>query len=227
MDLKTHYDSLWKQTLPKFKRAQFEFDPLINAAEDTRYGVTLLARPSDEVKQNILKPLDKIKSVAPNQYYYPDSDLHLTVLSIISCYAGFTLDEIDPLEYRDLISSAIDSVSPFRIQFKGLTASPSCILVQGFPENDQLNKLRNNLRNKFNQSKLQHSIDQRYKLQTAHMTVIRFKEPFKDSPKFVRTISDLRDHHFGSCLIKHLELVGNDWYQQEDKVKLISTFELR
>lgn len=217
---------MWTTSLHKFKRQQFQFDPLFDADDDNRYGLTLLARPSEEVKHNILDALEEIKSIAPNQYYYPDSDLHITMLSIISCYPGFSPDTIDKKEYCKIIGSAVASVAPIRIAFRGVTASPSCILIQGFPENNQLRILRNTLRNTFKQSGLQHSIDKRYQLQTAHMTAIRFKEPFAESGTFVKAIGSLRDKEFGSCPVKQLELVGNDWYHREEKVQCIRKFKL-
>lgn len=226
MDLREHYNKMWAASIQKFKRQQFQFDPLLDADDDNRYGLTLLARPSKEVKQSILDALEEIKRLAPNQYYYPHSDLHITMLSIISCYPGFSPDAIDTKEYCKIIDSAVASVAPFRISFHGVTASPFCILIQGFSEDDQLKILRDTLRDTFRQSELQHSIDKRYQLQTAHMTAIRFKESFAESEAFVKAIENLRDKDFGSCSVKQLELVGNDWYHREEKVQRIHKFEL-
>lgn len=226
MNIEDHYNKLWNQSLQKFRSNEFEFDPLINSDDDNRYGITLLARPSKKVKQNISNILDEIRSVAPNQYYYPDSDLHVTVLSIISCYAGFSLDQIDQVDYLKIVQSAIDSIAPFEIRFRGVTASSSCMLIQGFPRGNQLNFLRNELREKFKDSGLQHSIDKRYPLQTAHMTVVRFKEPFENAERFISTVAKLRDRDFGSCVTDQVELVGNDWYQQQKKAKSIAKISL-
>lgn len=226
MNLREHYNDMWEASLQKFKSQQFQFDTLLDADGDNRYGLTLLACPSEEVKQSIFDVLEEIKKIAPNQYYYPHTDLHITMLSIISCYPGFSPDAIDTKEYCKIIESAVASVSPFRITFRGVTASPSCILIQGFPEDDQLRILRNTLRDTFKRSKLQHSIDKRYQLQTAHMTAIRFQEPFAQSKRFVKAIERSRDKDFGSCSIEQLELVGNDWYHQEKKVQRIHKFKL-
>lgn len=226
MDLDNYYNKLWKQSLQKFSSNEFEFDPSINSEDDNRYGITLLARPSKEVKQHVSTILEEIRNIAPHQYYYPESDLHVTILSIISCHAGFSLDQIDPADYEKVVQSAIDSIAPFEIEFSGLTASPSCILVQGFPRNDQLNILRNELREKFKKFSLQHSIDKRYQLQTAHMTAVRFKESIENAERFISKITQLRDRNFGSCIIDQVELVGNDWYQQKEKVKSIAKFSL-
>lgn len=226
MHLQNHYNNLWRQSLRKFRNDEFEYDSLIDAGDDTRYGITLLARPSEPVKQHIAKTLDEIKSTAPNQYYYPSTDLHVTVLSIISCHAGFTLNDIDPSAYRKVVQSAVGSLSSFTIHFRGITASPSCVLVQGFPEGNQLLKLRDTLRETFKASGLQHAIDQRYRLKTAHMTAIRFKEPLEDPELFINRITDLRDKNFGSSMIDQVELVGNDWYQRKEKVTPIGSFPL-
>ncbi len=87
----------------------------------------------------------------PQQYYYPASDLHLTVLSLISCYSGFALSQIDTAAYVDLVKEVIADTGPFRLDFQGITASPSCVLVQGFFDNQQFNQLRAKLRSAFGQ----------------------------------------------------------------------------
>ena len=221
VDLAEHYRQLWTQSLEKFRAGRFEYDPYLQGKEDRRYGLTLRARPSDEVSEAITQMLADIKAAAPNQYYYPQTDLHVTVLSVISCYAGFALEAINPQAYVQKIRSAVDGVSPFGIWFRGVTASPSCILVQGFPDDNQLNDLRDSLRQAFYQSGLQHSVDARYRLQTAHVTAIRFRQRPDQPEQFIKKISGYRDYDFGCCLIDKLKLVGNDWYQQAEKVEMI------
>ncbi|HYW35279.1 MAG TPA: 2'-5' RNA ligase family protein, partial [Balneolaceae bacterium] len=213
-------------SLRKFNSGQFEFDPMIDAEDDQRYGMTLLARPADKVKQRLSEIFQKIKSVAPKQYYYPLSDLHLTVLPIISCYQGFSLRQVNTDDYIAIVASAIQSISPFNICFKGITASPSCILIQGFPEDEQLNELRNNLRNQFRQTNLHHLIDRKYKLQTAHLTAIRFRQPLNQPKRFVKKLKNLRDTDFGDTMVSMLELAGNDWYQRQENSQSIYEYSL-
>lgn len=55
MNLNEHYEQLWLNSLLKFKQGIFKTDPLIDATTDLRRGITLLIRPSDEVKDNIQK----------------------------------------------------------------------------------------------------------------------------------------------------------------------------
>ncbi len=225
-ELQQHYQALWQQSLVKFEQQQFDTDALLTAIDDSRYGVTLLARPSEQVKQQIRHHLAELMQLEPQQYYYPASDLHLTVLSLISCYSGFALSQIDTAAYVDLVKEVIADTGPFRLDFQGITASPSCVLVQGFFDNQQLNQLRAKLRSVFGQSILQHSIDQRYAIQTAHMTVLRFTQQPANPGLFLQKIKALTSVDFGSSLINELELVANDWYQRQQNTVLLSRFDL-
>lgn len=224
--LQQHYQALWQQSLLKFEQHQFETDPLLTAKDDSRYGVTLLARPSEQVQQQIQYNLAELMQLEPQQYYYPSSDLHLTVLSLISCYSGFTLSQIDKAAYVELVQQVIKNTGPFRLHFQGITASPSCVLVQGFFDDQQLNQLREKLRSAFGQSTLQNSIDQRYAIQTAHMTVLRFSQQPTNPELFLEKIKALTSVDFGTCLIDELELVGNDWYQRQQNTVLLGKFSL-
>lgn len=226
-DLQQHYQTLWLQSLSRFEQQQFQTDPYVTATDDNRYGLTLLARPSEQVKQQIQRHFSSLKNLEPEQYYYPATDVHLTVLSLISCYSGFALSQIDTAAYVQLVQQAIANTAPFRLRFRGITASPSCVLVQGFFEDQQLNNLREQLRQAFQQSALQHSIDQRYAIQTAHMTVLRFTQQPKDPELFLNKIKALASADFGSCLVEELELVGNDWYQRQQRRVLLGRFNLK
>lgn len=224
---KEHYEQLWLGSLKKFESGKFELDSHIYSKNDNRYGLTLIARPSIKVRKNVSEMLNKIQLIAPGQYYYPVSDMHVTVLSIISCQAGFTLKNIDLPKYTELIKSTIANIGPLNINFQGITASPSAIMICGFPELNALNNIRFKLRETFKQSSLYHTIDQRYFLQTAHITVIRFCRELSNLSAFIQKVQELKDTQFGSCTINELELVGNDWYQRKDKVERIEKFKLQ
>ena len=186
MELINHYTTLYKESVRKITENKYDIDQLIDSSSDKRLGVSLIIRPSFEVKDNIIDFLHKMSVVDPNQYYYPKSDIHITVLSIISCYNGFNISKIKVSEYIEIIKKAVASMQCFTIEFKGITASPSCIMIQGFPENDIINDIRNNLRILLKDSNLEHSIDKRYKISSAHSTVIRFKEKLIDIEGYLK-----------------------------------------
>lgn len=214
MDLKQYYSNLYNASIINISKNEYDIDTLIDSPDDKRFGITLLFRPSSEVKDRINGFLKEIKKIEPFQYYYPESDIHITVLSIISCYNGFDLSHITLSDYDKLIRNSISSNTGFNIDFKGITASSSCVMIQGFPQNDSLKNIRNNLRNSFKKSDLEHSIDKRYEILTAHSTIVRLKERLSQAEQYISILNKYKDYDFGSFEVKELELVYNDWYQR-------------
>ncbi|MGI4870638.1 MAG: 2'-5' RNA ligase family protein [Janthinobacterium lividum] len=223
MNLPAHYAAMRAAALQQFAQGAADLDPLLDAPNDTRRGLTLLARPAPPLAAAIVGLLAELRRTEPAQYYYPAADLHLTVLSLISCYPGFTLAAIEPEKYRRLVAETVQDILPFTVTLAGLTASPGGILVQGFPTDGGLELLRARLREAFRASGLPQSIDQRYSLQTAHLTVVRFRRPLLDYRPVVEFIEKYQQHFIGAFKITQLEVVFNDWYQRSQHTKLLAT----
>jgi len=224
--LQAQYDQLWHTACAHFARREFLFDDLLDNPRDDRRGVTVLIRPTREVVANIQDFLTGAQALEPEQYYYHPTEIHVTVLSIISCYAGFRLPDLALAAYCDLIQAALRDVPPLTIQFTGLTASPACIMIQGFPLTEHLDTLRAALRARFKQSTLAYTIDTRYTITTAHCTVMRFKKNLLNPQRFLDYIAHYRQANFGSSLITDVEFVYNDWYQRRDQSRLLARFPL-
>ena len=225
MDLPAHYNKLYHESKAKSAGGNYEIDELIDSKDDCRLGITLVIRPNESTQANIQHFLNEVKAIDPNQYYYQNSDLHITVMSIISCYVGFELEQINIQDYVKLIEEILLKHRSFKIQFKGLTASPSCILLQGFLT-DTLNEIRDDLRIGFKSTDLQQSIDKRYAIQTAHSTIIRFKQALKNKDQLLEIVEKYRDFDFGTFDVQEMELVYNDWYQRKKFVKKLHEFRL-
>jgi len=226
MDLKKHYDNLYKNTLQKITKDDYLLDDQILNPADTRRGITLIIRPSQEVKENIQLFLNEIKTIEPNQYYYPNSDIHITVLSIISCEPDFNLNSIHIPDYIKVIKESLLKIEDLEINFQGITASPSAIMIQGFTNLNILDSIRTKLRSNFHNSRLQQSIDQRYSIATAHTTVMRFQNKFKNKELLLEKIEKYRNFNFGTFKPNSIELVYNDWYQKVENVKTIQLFKI-
>jgi 2'-5' RNA ligase len=209
-----HYTRLWETALAQFRQNAFELDPQLHNPADDRRGLTVLARPDVSVVGRIHDFLAGAQQLAPEQYVYHPAEIHLTVLTIILCHPGFQLDRLPIDTYCALIRDAIRPVPPLSIRFQGITASPSCIMIQGFPQTDHLEQLRNNLRTVFKQSSLEHTIDSRYKIFTAHSTVIRFARPVQRPAALLDYLHRYRDCVFGVSPIDAVELVVNDWFHR-------------
>lgn len=226
MNLQEHYNELYKKSSNAILAGNFKLDSQINNISDSRFGITLLIRTSDEIKANIQSFLDELKAIEPEQYYYPDSDLHITVMGIISCYDGFSLNKIKIKEYLEIIQQSMVELDTIEIEFRGVTASPSALMIQGFPTDESLNNFRDKLRENFKKSTLEQSIDSRYAIATAHSTVMRFQEKLQNTEKLIDVVEEYRNYNFGNFKVKKLELVYNDWYQREKNTIHLAEFYL-
>ena len=224
MDLLEHYNHLFRESSKDILEGNHFIDNQINSSSDNRFGLTLIAKPNAQIKNNIQIFFNELKTIDSSQYYYPLSDIHVTVISIISCYDGFSLQNISLPQYVEIIKTSIAELKNLVIDFKGVTASDSAIMLQGFPLNNSLNELRSNLRQNFKSSGLEQSIDKRYSIFTAHSTVVRFSEKIKDSVKFMEILEKYRHYNFGRFEVENLELVYNDWYLMKKFVQPLKSF---
>lgn len=224
MNLESHYKKLYKESISKISSDNYEIDDLIDSNKDNRFGITLLIRPSIEIKERIQKFIKEINNIEPNQYYYPNSDIHITVMSIISCYDGFDIKKIDLAKYIELTEKCLFDKKDMNITFRGITASTSGIMVQGFMDNNELNEIRYRLRKEFKNSNLEQSLDKRYSIQTAHSTIVRFRTKLSQKGKLLEFLDENINYEFGTFKVNEFELVYNDWYQREKYVKEIYKF---
>lgn len=225
-ELQAHYDQMYQRGVKRIASGAEEHDSqLLDMDGDQRYGLTLIIKPSSCLLASFQQLLSALHAVEPEQYYYPSSDIHITALSIVSCCAGFSLDQVHIPDYIDIIRACLADLPPMRIRFQGVTCSPSCVMVQGFVDDSSLATLRDRLRDSFRSHPLlQQSLDQRYTLQTAHCTVARLRRPLTDRESYLSVLERFRHFPFGSFEVDALELVGNDWYMCKQKVVLLSRF---
>lgn len=221
------YQQLWQENIPKIISGEINFDPQINNPTDTRRGVTLLFRPPESVLKNIRAFLSEATIIEPEQYSYPKTDIHLTMLSIISCEPNLKIEDLKIERYKTLLKKELNDFKSFKLKFKGITLASNSIMIQGFEAGEELNKLRNRLRTAFGNTDLYQTINKRYLLQAAHMTVIRFQSPLKNSEAFKEFLKKNQNRQFGTAEVRELELVFNDWYQREKNTSVLERFELK
>jgi len=226
MNLIKQYDNLYHAAIDSIENDTYETDSLIDSINDKRLGVTLIIRPSQQVKNNIQTFLKALKKFDSSQYFYPNSDIHITVMSIISCYDGFNLNKISISDYVSLVKKSLQNTEAFNLHFKGVTASKAGIMIQGFPQNDTLNNLRDQLRKNFKNLPLEQSLDKRYSIQTAHATVVRFRYELKNKMDVLKTIHEYKNHDFGIFTVHELEFVFNDWCLRKQQTKILEKFSI-
>ncbi|MBU2915743.1 mutarotase [Reichenbachiella agariperforans] len=228
ISLGQHYEEMWRLGWQGLQHSDYFIDSHLTSLEDDmRFGLTLRIRPDAEVLSRLAAFQDELIEVAPEQYHYPSSTIHVTGLSVISCSTEVRLGDLEDLSpYITLIQQALKGVKNTSILFQGLTLSPVGLLIQGFPNDSVLEQLRSQLREAFRASVIKHSMDARYTLKTAHTTIMRYQQALADPKQYEAFVLEHKERVFGASPVTVLELVINDWYHTPGRTKVVHAFEL-
>jgi 2'-5' RNA ligase len=225
--LQKRYDQLWSAAIERLSAGRPELDPVLTARlPDQRRGLTVIGRPSPAVRQRVGAFLKELRALEPEQHYYTPLEFHLTVLSLFTATVQPESFLAQTRRYLAAVDSAVQTVGPLRIEFAGVTVSPGSVMVQGFFENSALNELRDSLRHELQRHGLGEGVDGRYRLETAHMTVVRFRTPLRDSKRLVAALQQARQRPFGTSNIASLSLVQNDWYMTHRVLQTLKRYRL-
>lgn len=221
------YDNLWQDAIKYFVKGSVQTDPhLLDLKNDKRRGLTIIVRPSQEVIQQFSSLVHTLKSIDPDQYYYLPNQFHITVLTLFSATENFAPFFEKIPEYRETIKSVLFNKGCFQIIFKGITASSSSVMVQGFTQNTLLNQLRDQLRDALQARALGKELDTRYYLNTAHSTIMRFRKQPQNLHLLLDTLARFREYDFGQTTIRTLQWVKNDWYMSAENVEILEEYHL-
>ncbi|UCG24999.1 MAG: hypothetical protein JSW55_03115 [Chloroflexota bacterium] len=217
------YDRLWAEALSYFEKNQVAVDPYLrDKAADRRLGLSVIGRPAPGVCRRFTAFLDQLKQVAPQQYFYQASEFHLTILSLFTATVEFTAHWANRDAYRAAVDQALHNGRSFAVRYEGVTASKNAVMVQGFAQGSGLEQLRAELRKALRAFGLDGGLDQRYAIETAHSTVLRFSSRPKDMPQLLALLKAHRAADFGVTTFDKLQLVKNDWYMSAGKVELLA-----
>lgn len=224
--LDDQYKALFESSIAQIAAKRYQVDPLIDDPNDNRMGLTLRIRPSRLVAHQIWQQVAELQQKNPLHYFYPIEELHITVMTVVSCYPSYCFDHELLSAYCSVIERAISNIQRFTISLEGVTASPACVMVQGFPQDNTLEQIRENLRREFSQSALEQSLDRRYVNKLAHLTAVRFKNSELDVTTLLQWLLQNRNRSFGKFEVSTLELVLNDWYHRGTRTTILWQFDI-
>jgi 2'-5' RNA ligase len=221
------YDRLWLASIGSIRAGEIEPDPVLAAGlPDPRRGLTLIGRPSPAVRRRVETFLRELRQFEPEQYYYASSEFHLTVLPLFTATARPDPFFARTKRYVAAVDSIMRRAAPIHLEFAGVTVSSDAVLIQGFFENQALNELRDALRRQIRSDWLAESLDGRYRLETAHMTVVRFRARLRDAERFAGALDEARHRVFGETDVRSLRLVKNDWYMTRSVLETVKRYRL-
>jgi 2'-5' RNA ligase len=222
------YDRLWREAIPCFERGEPQTDfHLADRAGDGRRSVTLALRPGPAMQMAVTRFLRQLAAAAPGQYFYRPDELHVTVLAVIPGSEAWREKIRDLAAIHAVIGKVLRRQRPFVISFRGVTASPDAVMIQGFPQSEALVEIRDELRGVLRENRLGGDIDRRYKINTAHITAMRFVNTRMDGKAFVDLLKANRRTDFGETRVRRLQLLWGDWYASAHSVRTIHEYPLK
>ena len=226
-DLPAHYDAMWDRAWPDVSRGDVDCDRHLAGGLDPRRGLTLIARPGAALAARFDAVQDALLAADPHQYRQPLADLHMTVLSLFTVTPDYAPHLARRADYAAAARAAAEDLPAFDVDFEGITISRGAVLVKGFPRDGTLERLRARLRDALRARGLDGTLDQRYRLVTAHSTVLRFIAPPASPARLAAVLAAMRDVPLGTMRVDSLQLVINDWYMSSAAVEPVATFTLR
>jgi 2'-5' RNA ligase len=225
--LRRIYDRMWSAAIKKIRAGKIKIDPILAARlPDRRRGLTLMVRPSRDARRRVMKFLRELRRLESDQHYYAPAELHLTILSPFTTTLNHQPFFARLKKYISAVDAALLRAGPMRIEFAGVTTSSGAILIQGFFADNALNNLRDELRRELRARGLTAGLDTRYRLETAHLTVARFRAPLRDPKKFAAALKRARHRSFGSTTIRRPALVKTDWYMSRKTLETVKDYRL-
>ena len=216
--LDNHYNSILTANRGKILAGGAGDAFLEKALTDNRMSLVVLIRIPLDAAEKINSCINELKGIEPNLYYYPAQDFHITVMDVLKGEEGRSIPP-NITEYIHCIEECSKDISPFKIEFDGLTASDNAIMVRGYYD-DQLMVFRQKLRDMLKQRGL--SLEERYKTISSHVTIARLLSKYQNPEKLLDYIEKPRS--FGNMTVSNMEISFHNWYDTRKEV--LSTIEL-
>jgi hypothetical protein len=219
------YESMWREARSKVREGQIAYDEFAFKKElDGRRGLSLVARLAPGVVQRIGLFLESLREIESEQYYYPATDIHLTILSLLTAAEHNQGQLAQAGAFIPAVAAALSGVRAFRLETIGVTLTSTAVLAQGFPEDAALRNIRDRIRATLCAQGLGDGLDRRYHQRAAHHTLMRFTAPLQSEERFGRAMTTYREYPFGSSTIASIDLAIHDWYLSADRLRILKTY---
>ncbi|MFA7245287.1 MAG: hypothetical protein WC070_03875 [Candidatus Magasanikbacteria bacterium] len=205
---------------PSFVEMQQDYE------NDDKICLTSIVFTPDEISKEIIsKVINRLKPFAPEDYFYNENTLHLTIKNIktISKPPLFTAEDV--LKVDELFKRVISNFDSFEFELEDLLLFPTSVCIMAY-SNDTLQKLVFSLDKGLkeigipdNKKYLSDSIF------WGNITICRFtKQPSKE---FIEEIKKFRNIKIGKLKVKEINLVTCNAACYPNSIEIINSYKLK
>ena len=143
--------------------------------------------------------------------FYTQTSLHTTICTIEFYRSPIEEDDESIHLYVDSLKEICRQFAPLQVRYQGLTAIQTSILVQGWPLDESLQKLRLAFHDQLRKRNLLYGPEKEQVRELAHASLISFSGALLAPQQCVSFIEEHRETNFGVASASSLEIVR---YQQ-------------
>jgi len=212
------YDSIYKNNIAIIESGDIAVDDYLAGNRiDSRKGISLII-PIRSLADTYNRVVSSLKKIEPTQYYYPVSDLHVTIFDFIQARENFTRNEELEKIFTAASIQVLHAIKEFSITFEGIVFSSAAGIIQGY-DNDILVGIREEIREFLKKNGIRN--DERYASESAHITFARFADRLCRPEGLCKFINDNRETEIGLAQVTEVELVEHDWYNRASTKRVI------
>ena len=223
MNAASLYESIHRDNLASIREGDIFIDTYLGrGVADLRRGISLII-PLRHISVNCEGAIHDFQMLEPGQYYYPVSDLHITVFDFISAHPSYAQSNSLDEAYAAITSEALAAARGFSVAFKGIVFSREAGLFTGY-DGGAVVALRERIRGLLLQQGLPNM--ERYPSKSVHATFFRFAKALANPGAFAEAIEARRAVELGNEEVHDMALVEHDWYNRKNSIRTIKRFAL-
>jgi 2'-5' RNA ligase len=218
------YESIHRDNIAFIRDGDIIVDTYLgNGVTDLRRGISLII-PLSHISKNYESIVQGFQMLEPSQYYYPLSDLHITVFDLISANPMYAPSNSVDDTFVAIANEVLAPVNRFSVTFKGIVFSREAGLFTGYDDGSVV-ALRESIRGQLLQQGIPNT--ERYKSKSVHSTFFRFAKPLANSKIFAGAIENHREIEIGNEPVQSVSLIEHDWYNRKNSIRTIKAFMLK
>lgn len=209
-EIQNEFQAAWEHFSAELRQHGGKIDSL--DSPNAQKILTTVARMPPALSAKILEFQEDVRRLDPRQYFYPVTDIHLTVLNCAAFLKNpDILDEADIQRVARELGEVFSSVQSFPVQVKGVGVLPARVFVQIFDSSGTIAALRQKIRQKLSNQAWHPEAENKLLMPNPILVwanVVRMRQLV--SPEFVDLISKYREAEFGSFEVQEIELAITD-----------------